>query len=200
MKVYRTAAIHPSDQIERADGIRITTRERTAFDLSRSLRPQALLSVIEQALHDGDLTAADMRRVAVDWLSKRRPWAYTFLELLDRRLDGGAAESGAESRVGQALKRSGITDVSRQHKILLPGYGPARFDLAVPRLKWAIEVDVHPSHERTEGRASDQQRDAGAASLGWLVSRISRSEYDHAFDAAIQQLVVVYHHRSTTFR
>ncbi len=200
VKVYRTAAIHPCDVIERPDGIRLTDRARTAFDLSRSLPPRRLLSVIEQALHDGDLTTTEMRRVAVDWLSKRRPWAYTFLDLLDQRLEGGSAESGAESRVGQALKRSGISGITRQHEIVLPGYGPARFDLALPRLKWAIEVDVHPSHEQTAGRESDRRRDAGASSLGWLVSRISRQEYDRSFDATIDRLLTVFAQRQSEFR
>jgi predicted transcriptional regulator of viral defense system len=53
---YRTAAIRPSDVVHREDGIRVTTRARTAFDLTRWLGADDLLSVIEQTMHDGRIS------------------------------------------------------------------------------------------------------------------------------------------------
>ncbi len=120
---YRTDAIRREDVVERPDAIRVTSRARTALDLSRHLRSDDdLLSVIEQAAFDGGLRDGDLRAVAVDW-APRRPFARRFLRQLDRRLANGAAESEPEVYVGEALRQAGVEGLVRQHRIDLPGYG-----------------------------------------------------------------------------
>lgn len=176
---YRTAAIHPADIVERPDGVRVTSRARTAFDLARVLTDDDLLSVIEQVIRDGRLDADDVRAVAVDWLSPRRGWAWRFLRQLDRRIDGGAAESHPEVRVALVLERAGVRGLVRQYEIRLPGYGPARFDLALPALRWAIEIDVFPTHDETIGRQRDRRRDAAALIEQWTTTRLDRDTYEH---------------------
>jgi hypothetical protein len=69
---YHTDARHEHDVIERDDGIRVTSRARTAFDLARWLTPDDLLSVIEQAAHDGGQSNDDFLEVAAEWLSPQR--------------------------------------------------------------------------------------------------------------------------------
>lgn len=179
---YRTGAIHPGDIVERPDGIRVTTRQRTAFDLARHLDADSLLSVIEQAMRDGRLDEQAMRAVAVDWISPQRNWCWSFLRQLDRRLSGGAAESHPEVVVATALAAAGVRGLVRQHELRIPGYGPARFDLAVPRLRWAIEVDVFPTHDETIGRARDRRRDAAASGAGWITHRLDRRTYETCLD------------------
>ncbi len=185
---YRTHAFHDDDVIQRPDGIRVTSRARTVLDLARWLSPEDLLSVIEQAIHDGRISDQEMHAVAVDWISSQRPWVRTYLNQLGRRLGGGAAESHPEVRVAHALRRAGVHGLVQQHPIDLKGYGPARFDLAVPDLRWAIEVDVHPVHEETSGRLSDRRRDNAATAEGWAVTRVNRSSYELEFDATIARL------------
>ncbi len=185
---YRTAAIHRSDVIERPDGIRLTSRARTAFDLARWLTSDDLLSVIEQAIRDGDLEESDLWAVATDWISPRRPWARRFLYQLMRRVGGGAAESHPEVRVATALVDAGVRGLVRQFPIDLPGYGRARFDLAIPALQWAIEIDVYPTHEESAGRAADVRRDRAASQVGWDTTRIARTDYDTRFEETIDVL------------
>lgn len=185
---YRTDALHGHDVINRGDGIRITSRARTVLDLARWLGPDDLLSVIEQAAHDGGLSDADLLAVAADWLSPQRPWTRSFLQALDRRLPGGAAESHPEVRVADALRSSGVRGLVRQHDIQLPGYGEARFDLAMPELCWAIEVDLHPTHRETIGIASDTRRDLAAAAIGWTTTRITKPQYDRQFNETIAEI------------
>lgn len=186
---YRTSAIHPDDIIERDDGIRVTSRARTAFDLSRVLSGLDLLSVIEQAMHDGRITDDTMRRVAVDWISPQRPWVLAFLACLDRRLDGGPSESHPEVLVGDALRRRGVHGLVRQLPIDLPEYGAARFDLAEPALRWAIEIDGFPTHRETAGRALDRSRDAAAQSIGWSTSRVTHEEFGTRLPATVERLM-----------
>lgn len=178
VRVYRTAAIHAHDVVERPDGIRVTTRQRTAFDLARILGPDDLLSVIEQAMHDGRLVDDDLRDVAVDWLSPQRRWARTFLLQLDRRIGGGAAESHPEVVVGEALAEAGVRGLVRQFEVDIPGYGPARFDLAIPKRRIAIEIDIFPTHDETIGRLRDRRRDAASAAIGWTTARLDRVTYE----------------------
>jgi hypothetical protein len=189
---YRTAAIHADDVIQRADGIRVTTRERTAFDLARHLGPDRLLSVIEQAMHDGGIDEQQMRDVAVDWMSRQRPWVWHFLRQLDRRLTGGPAESHPEIVVAAALTAAGVRGLVRQHELVIPGYGPARFDLAVPRLRWAIEVDIFPTHDQTLGRARDRRRDAAATQAGWSTRRLDRPTHDTDLDRWVADTAAIY--------
>lgn len=47
--IYRTAAIHASDVIDRADGRRVTSRPRTVLDISRTEPDLTVRSLIEQA-------------------------------------------------------------------------------------------------------------------------------------------------------
>lgn len=192
---YRTPALRDCDIVHRDDGIRVTSRSRTALDLARWLTPSDVLSVIEQAMRDGGLTDADMYEGAVELISPQRRWIDVFLNQLVRRTPGGPAESHPEVRVAAALAVRGVHGLERQHRITLPGYGAARFDLAVPALRWAIEIDLHPVHEETAGIASDQRRDLAARTAGWDVSRIGRRPYHERFDATIDQLVEEYRHR-----
>ena len=191
---YRTDAHHEHDVVDRGDGIRITTRARTAFDLARWLSPDDLLSVIEQAARDGGLSDDDFLAVAADWLSPQRPWARVFLRSLDRRLPGGPAESHPEVRVADALRSAGVRGLVRQHRVELPGYGDARFDLAAPDLRWEIEVDLHPRHRETLGMAADAARDRAASAIGWITTRIDDAQYHHRFNETIAEIAALHAH------
>ncbi len=189
---YRTAAIHPDDVIQRSDGISVTTRARTVFDLARHLDDDRLLSVIEQAMHDGRITEQAMRAVAVDWISPQRRWVWNYLRQLDRRLAGGPAESHPEVTVANALAEAGVRGLVRQFELVIPGYGPARFDLALPRHRWAIEIDVFPTHDETLGRARDRRRDAAATLAGWETRRLDRRTYESDLHGWVADTVGIY--------
>lgn len=185
---HRTAAIRDDDLVRRADGIVVTSRARTALDLARVVPSGDLCSIVEQVMADGRHSPDDLRRVAVDWLSPGRPWVRRFLLALDQRVAGGAAESHGEVVVGAALERAGVRGLVRQFQIDLPGYGPARFDLAVPARYVAIEVDLFPTHREQQGRRRDAWRDRAARELGWTVERIVESDLGAALHETAARL------------
>jgi very-short-patch-repair endonuclease len=189
---YRTSAYHCDDVVHRDDGIRVTTRARTALDLTRHLSDRDLRSVIEQVMHDGSLDEHEMCSVAADWTTPGRPWVRRYLAQLDLRFAGGSAESHLEVVVAESLRAAGVRGLVRQHVVDLPGYGRARFDLAVPAIRWAVEVDGHPSHGETQGVRSDEQRDDAAADLGWTVSRIPGNPSDPSHQADLERLAATY--------
>ena len=194
---YRTDAIHPSDIVDRSDGIRVTTRVRTAFDLARSLGADDLLSVIEQVVHDGQVTEDELWDVATDWVTPRRPWVQHYLRQVARRISGPGAESHPEVVVAELLRAAGVHGLVRQFKVDLPGYGLARFDLAIPHMRMAVEVDVHPEHASTRGRRRDEQRDRAASESAWTTTRITADEYAHGLPMRIAEIAAVVHRRST---
>jgi very-short-patch-repair endonuclease len=130
-----------------------------------------------------------MYDVAIDWLSRRRRWADRYVRQLGTRLPGRPAESHPEIRVAKALLRAGVQGLVRQYPIDLPGLGRARFDLAVPRVRWALEVDVFPTHAETVGARRDALRDEAATSLGWTMHRLDRVSYETRFGPAISDAV-----------
>ncbi len=193
VQVYRTAAIHPRDVIELGDGRRVTSRPRTVLDLSRSESDLTIRSLIEQARNDGRHSIDEMIDVAFDWQSRRRPWLRRYLAQVAAGLPGGAAESHPELVVGERLVAGGVVGLRRQYRLTLPGRPNARFDLAVPSLRWAIEVDLFPTHREVDGAQRDRDRDAAAALLGWTTTRLGPEHFGTALDQTIADLVGRYH-------
>lgn len=187
---FHTKAVRCQDIIQRSDGIRVFSRPRTAMDLARFLDSPDLQSVVEQAMHDGRHDAAEMIAVGADWTFRRR-WVRSYLSSILLRLDGPPAESHGEFLVGELLRRRGVGGLVRQYQ-LVAADRTMRFDLAVPRLRWAIEIDLFPTHEETVGAASDRMRDLAAASECWTVSRLTRQQYHHELASSIDHLVNEY--------
>lgn len=184
---YRTAAIDPEHVHSRPDGIRLTIPARTAVDLMRHLTVADIRSVIEQLLHEGRATIDDMRAVAEPLATPGRPWAKRFLDLLDLRGDGAAAESHWESRVVSALRARGL-DLTLQHRLDVPGWGPIRLDAAILPLRWGLEIDGHPEHFSESGSTKDAARDLACDAAGWAISRVTVMALRDDFDRQITMI------------
>jgi very-short-patch-repair endonuclease len=65
-----------------------------------------------------------------------------------------------------------------------------RFDVAIPAIRWVLEVDVHPEHRSVEGQRRDHQRDRRGRRVGWEIERVGEDELVTAFDSTIDDLVV----------
>lgn len=189
VRAYRTSMISADEIVDRIDGVRLTNPSRTVVDLTRYTSEDAVSSMVEDVLHRGLCTPTSLHRVAEALATPGRPWARRFVRLLARRHPGAAAESDAERRVLEALVSRGVLGVERQVPVELPGYGPARFDMAIPHLKLAIEVDLHPEHASPVGIANDHWRDDCAASVGWATRRVGQVELTQQFDATIDRLL-----------
>ena len=157
-------------------------------DLTRYVEPFALASMIEHVLSRQMCTVATLARIAGQLATPGRPWARHFLSVLDQRHPGARAESEWEVRVFNALVQRGVLGLERQVCSVLPGYGRARFDVAVPALQWALEIDVHPDHG-LEGGAADKRRDRCARAIGWETERVGERDLVARFDATIADLV-----------
>jgi len=189
VRPFRTATLSAGDVIDRIDGIRVLSRPRVALDVARFVNDDDLLSIVEQCMHDGRHDDATMVAVGAPWISPRRRWVRRYLEALDRRIDGVAAESHLELILGDRLRAAGMHELVRQHVIEAPGYGVIRFDLAIPSVRWAIEVDGFPTHRETVGRRSDTARDDAARRVGWSTTRVGPYDFGVRLDATVRALV-----------
>jgi hypothetical protein len=196
---YRTKHIREIDIVHRSDGVRLTSPPRTAIDLMRYLPMQDVRSVVDQIVSERMCTIDTLRRTA-EWIATPgRPWARQFLEMLDTRAGGGAAESHWESLVAPALIEVGIPDLQLQRWMDLPEWGPIRLDGCVDAIRWGIEVDVHPDHFTEEGVDRDDARDLACAGIGWLVSRVTGRRLEADFAGAIRALRSAYEARCREF-
>ena len=190
VRVYRTAAIHADEIVYRPDGIRLTSPPRTTIDLARYLDDVALASAIEFALSSGLCTYGTLLRMARRLDTRGRPWVRRFLRVLGDRKPGQPRESDWERLVFDALVSRGIADLESQVWQSLPDYGAARFDLAIPTIRWVLEVDVHPEHRTLEGQASDHRRARKSRQVGWVVEQVAESELNGEFDVTMDDIAL----------
>jgi hypothetical protein len=194
VRAYRTSLLAEEEIVRRDDGIRLTSPPRTVVDLTRYVDPLSLASVIEHVLAQQMSTVATLARTAGRLASPGRPWVRRFLAVLEQRHPGAAAESEWELRVCDALVQRGVPGLERQVWRELPDYGRARFDIAIPELQWALEIDIHPDHG-LEGGAADKRRDRCARAIGWETERVGEGDLVARFEATISALVQAIHRR-----
>jgi hypothetical protein len=177
----------------RADGIRIASWCRLAFDLAADLSARDHRSVVEQLLHDRRCTLEQLAATASRLVHPARPGSIRFLATLSAR-SGPAMESHPELVVAEGLRARGVPVEAQTTWLDLPGGGRARIDLSVPELRWGVEVDVHPEHLGLEGTTSDKRRDRRCHLLGWEIERLTAVDLED-LDPVLDELAVLYHLR-----
>lgn len=172
VSMRQTCAIAATDVQNRADGIRIASPWRLAFDLAADLSATDLESVIEQILSKklcGFVTlAATARRLA----RPARPGSAAFVSALVGRIPGGPLESHPEVRLAKALQARGVPVIAQVRRLDLADGATARLDLCVPDIRWGVEIDIHPDHFLQFGTA-DRRRDRRCHRIGWQVERVT---------------------------
>ena len=155
-----------------SNGARVASWERLAFDLAADLGVADLSSVVEQLIQRGHTDLQRLIDISSVLATRHRPGSATFLSMLVRRHPGSAAESHPELRVLESLRRRGVPVVP-QERLELPNGTTIRIDMAVPALRWAVEVDVHPDHLDVEGTSRDKQRDRQLHLIDWQIERVT---------------------------
>jgi hypothetical protein len=167
------------------NGIRMASLPRLAFDLGTELRPIDLLSVMEQMRHERGVALADFFTTAGELCGPRRPGSSTFATALLLLHGGPPVESHPELKVLRGLQRRGVPVVPQVGGLVLPDGRRIRIDMAVPAVRWAVEVDLHPTHFGVLGTSTDHQRDRQCHLIDWQVDRVSPLDYarlDHTLD------------------
>ncbi len=150
--------------------IRITTPERTAFDIGRTMPEDRAIPVLDALANASDLKIADV--VA---LADSRPGSRGVRRLRSvlRLVDGGA-ESPQESRLRLLLVRAGLPPPETQIQFVDQfGVARIRVDMGWREWKVAVEYDGVQHWSDRYQRSWDIDRVAMLEALGWVVVRVS---------------------------
>ncbi len=189
----RCSVLDPVDVVERADGIRVVSPPRLAFDLAAELSDEDLESVVEQLIDRRMCSVSTLVRTAQRLCRPARPGSARFQRVIYSRPTAmPAADSDLEVVLFRALVRAGIGGLVRQLPIPLRGRAPVHADLAVPHLRWAIEVDHVTWHGGRLETQRDKQRDRAVRAAGFRVDRVTDLEVEHDLVRLTQELVAIH--------
>jgi hypothetical protein len=193
IRFRQTTVIWSIDRLTRPDGIIVASWPRLAFDLAADVNQLDHVSVVQQLLHERKVTADEL--VAIDRRlgHPTRPGSGVFRRTLET-LDPSPNESHPEVVLADALRRRDVP-VEHQAQVVRASNGrTARVDLAVPNVRWGIELDIHPEHGTFDGRARDARRRRDCHFVGWQIETVTELDMLDV-DTLTDELVGLYHAR-----
>jgi very-short-patch-repair endonuclease len=180
------------DVMVRPDGIRVVTPARLAFDLAAVLRPLDLESVIEELVNERHCTIEDLLLMDARLHHPARPGSHEFRAVIGSRPDGGAADSHLEVSLHADLRRRGVSGLVRQYRVELPTGWSIHADLAVPHLRWLIQIDHVAWHGGRIASERDKQNDRLLQQLDYTVSRVSDHDLARRRVSTLDELVAIH--------
>jgi len=168
--VHEAVRLGPADS-DLIDGVAVTSRARTWWDLAVVLAPADLLAVTDQLLRSG------IPRVLLEqMLAEHKGDRGTVRARRALRYGDPRSESRMESVLRWVLIEGGLPAPDLQHVIVdAHGHFIARVDLAYPRQMIAIEYDG-AVHRDPGVFAADLRRQNQLVAAGWTVLRFSGSD------------------------
>jgi hypothetical protein len=182
VKIHRTKGLAPVD-VGTRDGIPVTRPARTLLDLAAVLDRIRLEAALDAALRDGLASVPNLLRRLESIGTQGRTGAAVLRSLLEDRRGGRGHESPKEIELAALLDGTGPTALVRQYELRdAAGVLVARFDLADPVARVAVEYESYRHHFGRQAWRHDQGRHNRATSLGWLV--LHATEHDLSGAAA----------------
>lgn len=193
VRYRQTTTLPSSHRRTRRDGITVATPGRLAFDLAADLSPLDHLSIVHQLLDDGRVTVDELA-IAAELCHPARAGSAQFRVVLQQIATGAPAQSHHEVLLADALLGRGVP-VERQSRVV-PGLGGrlVRIDLAVPSIRWGIELDIHPEHRSVEGHANDARRYRSLHFIEWQIEPVTEVDMSDV-DAVSDELATLYRAR-----
>ncbi|TCK20318.1 DUF559 domain-containing protein [Pseudonocardia endophytica] len=172
--IVRRDTLRP-DEIVELDGVRITGRLRTAFDLARLLPPTEAIVAVD-ALARGQFDPALLLDFAV-----RRPGLRGVRRVIDT-LPWVDARSGSptETRLRLILVRGGLPRPVAQHPVVDDRRRILWLDLAYPEQRLGVEYDGGDHFATPEAARADARRHTRLVAAGWRVLRYTSDDMRNA--------------------
>lgn len=196
VQLRRCDDLPPSDITDRADGIRVVSPPRLAFDLAGCLGDDDLESVVEQILDRGWCTLPTIIGTGRRLYAPARPGSIRFGRVIGSRPAWlRPQQSDHEVRLRRSLERAGVTGLVPQHAVQVGSGWVAHPDLAVPEAQWAVEIDHVTWHGGRIDAQRDKQRDRELRLVGWQIDRVTDEEIDLRLAAVTRELVALWRQR-----
>ncbi len=195
VRLRRTNVLDHEDIVSRPDGIRVASPPRTWFDCAVHLDDERFEKVTEWVL-DKHVGVPVLWRTVRRLQARGRPGLARVHRVMSSRSDWQRpAGSGNELDVFKALAARGVGPLVRQHALKLPNRVTIHPDVAVPDIRWAVEVDHVTWHGGRFDAQADKARDRLARRIRWQVDRVTDLELKESFAATIDDLVELFHLR-----
>jgi len=176
------------------NGMRVASWPRLLFDLAADLTKTNLTSVIDQVLRDGHCSLEELGAIAQRLCHPNRPGSELFMRTLMEHGGRKPVESHPELQIMNGLVARGVPVEPQHEDIRLHNGKRVRVDLAVPAVRWGVEVDVHPSHRMPVGVVRDKQRDRQLHRVDWQVEHVSDEEFVD-LESLLDELAALYRDR-----
>jgi hypothetical protein len=160
------------EDVEVVDGIQVTTRLRTAWDLGRQRFREPALAGMDQMLRLGGFEQDEFLGGVERFRGMR--WVTRLRELAP--LADGRAESPGESVLRLRWLDSGLPWPTPQLELWVDGILVARFDLGLEELLLAAEYLGLEWHSSDEQVASDDRRREHAEGQGWWMEDFDKHD------------------------
>lgn len=188
----RTTRWLPAEDVKTVDGLRVTTVARTLCDLAAVVPAGRLRHVMELAMADGQVTAAEVQACAAAYCRRGRPGSGLVRALKHELLDDTPlAASILERRAHRLLRAAGIGGWVPQYQP--PWYDGVRgvVDLAWPDERVVVELDGRRWHATTRAQDDDRRRDRLAVAHGWTTIRFNWQEVTGRPAAVVAEISAV---------
>jgi very-short-patch-repair endonuclease len=146
------------------DGLPTTTRLRTAVDLAHLVPLLQAQPILDRMLVLDMVDLADLRSAIG---CSRRTGSAQARALMRSAADLAAAESERHAR--RVLREAGITGWTPNHAVTVRGGRTIKVDLALKRLRIAIEVKGWIFHSESDRAKGDDDRVTDLQLAGWFV-------------------------------
>lgn len=167
----RGVAVHHSRSVRRPDravrdGIPCTSAARTLIDLAAVLSPDELEVALDSALREHLTSVGYLRRRLH---AQGRKGTGVLRDLLEDRVGQRPRESPKEADLARLLVAAGVPAPVRQFELWHEGVFVARFDLAWPDTRIAVEFQSYRHHFGRYAWRRDAGRANRAVAAGWRV-------------------------------
>jgi very-short-patch-repair endonuclease len=171
--------IHRTNRLDRADvsqigAIPVTRIERTLLDLGAVVGEEAVEIARDDAIRRRLLSPQREGRRLAAVAGPGRSGSGVLRAIRDRELGLIVPRSVLEREVLAALRRRGVAEPVRQHRVVLPSGKPIFLDYSWPDAKVVLEVLGYRFHSGRKQWVRDVTRGNAAASIGWRVLQATK--------------------------
>lgn len=175
--------------VERIDGLPVTTVPRTIVDLAATWRPKRMEIVLDDAVAARKTSFADVGECLRSVARRGKPGVRSLAAILDERGPGAVpAASVLERDFFALLAASGLPAPTRQHPLPRLDGTLGLVDAAWVPLRLIVEVDGRRWHQRIADMKRDRDRDLQAAASGWMIVRLLHEHVVGAPEETLREL------------
>jgi very-short-patch-repair endonuclease len=145
-------------------GLPSTSRLRTAVDVAHLMPLVRAQPIVDRMLVRGQVDLAELTATVT---ASRRVGSASARRLMRSANDLAAAESERMAR--RLFREAGITGWVANHPVRVLGGSTLKVDLALPRLRIAVEVKGWVFHSESDRATNDDQRVSDLGIAGWIV-------------------------------